>query len=1012
MSEAPPFDGRSEEELVAVSEALASSFTGWKPTPEDDLDLGGAMVRLFGRLARRAVEAVDQTPGHLAGELFRLLGVRPQPPGVARAPLVFAPVDGAGRDPLVPIDSEVAAPADDLHPEATSFYTERDLTVLRTPITAVRVVDPITDSADDVSLHALPAMAEEAGITPLPWHAFDARTAIDRALYIACDALLAHDPPDNIVLTITGGDAPWPASNSFVFETWSGEAWIQAPVSDRDQQGAAAEFTVAPQMFVVREVAGLEAVWLRMRVEERFAVGEGLPSMTDVSLTAVRLLSDRPPVKVVRGLFVLDTTAEFAPFDKVPEFNAALLIDGGEAFVQPAGAEVTVDYTVSAWHPTANPVDVVLAYELLMSDGWQAIGYAHDDGVAGAPQGATRLADHTRRFRESGQVAFTLPGEVPLAVHNGHEGRWLRVRMVKGHYGEQSRLTVVDATPTMTADTLAPPWLSRIRLTSSSSQSLTASGGQVRLARTVAGFTRLDPPLGSTPFPPVEVTEKTLWIGFDQPVGNAPVAMHIDVLPPVADTVTGLLPRNPDWDPEDPPRLVWEASTAEGWIELVVDDDTHALSKPGIVRFLAPYDGVMLDRFGATAQWIRVRWAAGSYHHPPRIGTIRLNAVYARAATAVAYEVIGSGTGGIEQLYAASRTPILAGEVVEIREETDGPWIRWMSVPDFNGSGPKDRHYTLDPESGEVAFGTGRRGAPPPKGENNIRISYVTGGGAEGNREAGAITQPRSAMPLVDSVFNPAPAEGGRDAYMPDVVAGEVPRTLRHRDRAVAVADFADLAREASDSVFRVAVITPDFTRDNPVTFDVETKAVGRGGWVKDVQGAETASGAAHIGFIEVVVVPFGTEARPNPSQALLDTVHHALAARADASVDLRVTGPRWAAVTVTAELGSTAAEAARVIADATAALDRYLHPLTGGVAGDGWPFGRRPRDSDIQAVLAEVEGVHFVRKLSVDCRPLLPLPEFVGVDRDIALDELSHREAQSALVATGDHRLTVVEAR
>ncbi len=1013
MSEAPPFDGRSESELVEVTETLVSAFTGWQPSPEDDLDLGGAMVRLFSRLARRAVEAVDETPGQLAGELFRLLGTRPQPPGVARAPLVFSPVDGAGRDPIVPANAEIAAAADDTQPDSTSFYTENDLTVLRTPVTAVRVVDPTTDCVDDVTVHALPAVAEEAGVTREPWHAFDAQTRVDRALYFACDALLAHDPPEEILLLLIDGrgrrNSLWTLmSDDVEFHTWDGEAWVAAEAS-----AGAHAYTLRPAALAPVEVGGVEAVWIKMEIHKQAVIGERVfGDLHTVRMTSVRLLADRAPLQLVHGLFAVDASADFAPFGKIPEFNASLLIDGGEAFVQPAEATVEVSYTVSQWHPTAAPVGAIIAYELLLADGWHTVGYACDDAQAGdVPAGATRITDESLRLRRSGIARFTLPGPVPIIEHGGREGRWLRVRLVKGDYGAVSRLTVVDATPTMTEDTLAPPWLSSIRLTSRSSQSLDAPE-DVRIARRQSGFVRAGVEVGPCPFPDADTEDKSLWIGFSEPVANAPMAMHVEVLPPVADTVTGLLPRNPDWNPDEPVRVTWEASTAEGWVELVVDDDTQALSKPGILRFIAPHDGVMLDRFGTTAQWFRARWVEGSYHHPPRISAIRLNAVYARAATSVSEEVIGSGTGGIDQAFSTSRSPILSGEVLEVREETNGPWIRWRQVPDFNGSGPQDRHYALDPEAGEVTFGNGRRGTPPPKGDNNIRLSYVTGGGAEGNRAAGTINQPRTAMPLVDSVSNPVASEGGRDAYMPDVVAGEVPRTMRHRDRAVTPDDFADLAREASDTVCRVAVIEPDFTRDNPVNFDPEKKATGRGGWIQGVLGAEVASSAAHIGLVEVVVVPHGTEARPNPSQALLDTVHHALAARADASVDLKVTGPRWATVTVTAELGASAAEAARVISDATAALDRYLHPLTGGVEGNGWPFGRRPRDSDIQAVLAEVGGVQFVRRLAVDCRPLLPLPEFVGVDRDIALDELSHREAKSALVATGEHRLTVVEAR
>ncbi|MEZ4434295.1 MAG: putative baseplate assembly protein, partial [bacterium] len=438
----------------------------------------------------------------------------------------------------------------------------------------------------------------------------------------------------------------------------------------------------------------------------------------------------------------------------------------------------------------------------------------------------------------------------------------------------------------------------------------------------------------------------------------------------------------------------------------------RAFSRPGIVRFLVPVDAAPTDRYGRAACWICARWVEGTYHHQPRLGLIHHNAVWARAATRVVDELIGAGTGAPGQTARTRRAPVLGGERLEVRETRDGPWVRWQAVPDFNGSGPGDRHYQLDFATGEITFGDGRRGLPPPLGKDNIRLTYETGGGSASNRAAGAITQMTHAVPYVTAVTNPVAASGGRDALEPDIAGGAVPRSMRHRGRAVAAADYADLAREASDTLARVAVIEPDFRRENPVDFDPDTETTGRGGWVQGVVGSEDASGAKHVGLVEVVIVPAGAEARPTPTQALIDTVYHALASRAAPGAQVRVTGPRWVTLTVAAELGATAAEAARVVRDATAALDAYLHPLTGGPTSEGWPFGRRPRDSDIQAVLAEVAGVRFVRKLTVDSLPLLPLPEFVGVDRDVVFDELTPRQAAAALVATGDHALTVVEAR
>jgi hypothetical protein len=74
--------------------------------------------------------------------------------------------------------------------------------------------------------------------------------------------------------------------------------------------------------------------------------------------------------------------------------------------------------------------------------------------------------------------------------------------------------------------------------------------------------------------------------------------------------------------------------------------------------------------------------------------------------------------------------------------------------------------------------------------------------------------------------------------------------------------------------------------------------------------------------------------------------------------------------------------EASPVKERAQLALTRFLHPLTGGPEGKGWPFGRDVYLSDVVAVLERVPGVDYVSKLSLlldgklqegDCVPVLP---------------------------------------
>jgi hypothetical protein len=72
----------------------------------------------------------------------------------------------------------------------------------------------------------------------------------------------------------------------------------------------------------------------------------------------------------------------------------------------------------------------------------------------------------------------------------------------------------------------------------------------------------------------------------------------------------------------------------------------------------------------------------------------------------------------------------------------------------------------------------------------------------------------------------------------------------------------------------------------------------------------------------------------------------------------------------VRAELGvviDPAADQGETVRRLTAALDRYLHPLSGGDDGEGWPFGGALRYSPLlRHLVTGVEGVRAITRLSL----------------------------------------------
>jgi predicted phage baseplate assembly protein len=308
-----------------------------------------------------------------------------------------------------------------------------------------------------------------------------------------------------------------------------------------------------------------------------------------------------------------------------------------------------------------------------------------------------------------------------------------------------------------------------------------------------------------------------------------------------------------------------------------------------------------------------------------------------------------------------------------------------------------------------ICFGDGAYGMIPPIGQSNIRMTYATGGGEQGNRASATIVELKSSVPYIDGVTNNQEAGGGAPVEPIDRVKARGPRVLRHRDRAVAAQDLEDLAAAASADVATAAAIVPIF---NPYSL-----------WLDPDTPVPTPDDVPpEAGRVGVIIVPDepGTP-RPTPSLVLLSQVQAYLQERCPPTADLWVAGPEWIQVTVTATVVVTSVEAADPAGDAArAALQGYLHPLTGGPGGQGWALGQRPHGSDLSALLEALPGVDHVGSLTVAYQPqtedqaLLPRLQTI-VDRPLTqpgdAPELE-RDPQSwldrALVYSGPHDITL----
>jgi hypothetical protein len=320
------------------------------------------------------------------------------------------------------------------------------------------------------------------------------------------------------------------------------------------------------------------------------------------------------------------------------------------------------------------------------------------------------------------------------------------------------------------------------------------------------------------------------------------------------------------------------------------------------------------------------------------------------------------------------------GEIEEI-------WVTWQEVPDFYSSTESDRHYLLDRQMGKISFGDGQTGMIPPRGRNNIRLSfYRTGGGEQGNLVSQSINQLKTTVPYIDRVVNLEAAAGGANQEKLERLKERVPKQLRHRNRAVTLQDIEDLAYEASTDVARVKLITPDmmiqqfsalneyFWLDptNP-QITIEEHFNNEQG-VSDLNQHEIIPNIMNnSGKVKLIVLPNSKERQPNPSLALLEKVESYIRSRSEAILDLTVTVPQWQEIIVTTTITPTTYQGLdRLKETINQRLDSFLHPLTGG-SGDGWRFGRYPQKSDFYALIQSISGVDHVDLLKINPDPESP---------------------------------------
>jgi len=930
----PKIDTRNSADIQEELLRLAPHYLPeWKPAQGES---GWAVARAFSTMAEEVITRLNGVPDRLVAAYLERLGYRLAPPLAARAPITFALTEGFGQNRAVPAATRVATE------DQVIFETETAFSATPAKPVALLSVDPgrkkgeVLDHSD--LLRGGESVTLFSGSPEEPEH----------LLYVGDDELFNVNRGFGTDLDVTFY-VPFKAD----WQYWGSDA--EGTCGWRDFKGGVSALSKSlPYPACKRRVNGTETFWIR--------------ALLDKTHAALQLRGFEVGYRSKSGVDALyhnDTPLEgknFHPFGLEPKPRDTFYLASNEAFSK-RGFSIVIAFKRPKGHTCAENREPAISWEYWNGNAWKALK-ERQTGSSCFPS-----------------IVFTCPEDIEPTAVNGETHFWIRAKLVGGGYGTYQVVETAAARKGYeVVSDFDPPEVEKIQITIPRKK----SSPQAKAPQHLVAYNHFDYEALSgepvQPYVPLSDTMKSLYLGFDRPFGEG-------LMPLFFSTVKASV---------DAGRVSeWRYSVPSGWHALNVKDETDGFAKSGICSFVAPADQASWKRFGRTLYWIRAEIATvqrqaepGTHRtakkapagetpsiapcveeirpfYPPFAvqeddGTIAFNGIFPNTvwgvqSETVAHETVGSGDGSPLQTFALRRTPVvdlalwvrepLRPETPTVEsyadEEGKGYWVRWQEADALEAASAADRLYTADYASGELGFGDGEHGMVPPAARDNILALYRTGGGERGNVGKGKIRTLVSSIASVDGVTNPLAASGGAEAETVTQLAVRAPKRLRHRFRAVNTEDYVSLAMEASGNVARAACLA---------NFD------GRG--------------EHRPGWTTVVIVPRSEAAEPAPSPQLLKRVETYLTSRAPVVAVVRAVPPVYARVDVAVAFALSQWEAvSQIKQEALEKLSAFLHPLSGGYEGAGWPFGTMPCFSDFFSLFAGMEGVDHIETMTVTVR-------------------------------------------
>lgn len=294
--------------------------------------------------------------------------------------------------------------------------------------------------------------------------------------------------------------------------------------------------------------------------------------------------------------------------------------------------------------------------------------------------------------------------------------------------------------------------------------------------------------------------------------------------------------------------------------------------------------------------------------------------------------IAGVGDGFPNQRFELDETRLMEdGFRILVADEAGGLFDEWRQTPDFDASGPADRHYVFDEDRGVLLFGDCEHGMAPT-GEILI-IACVRTLGRDGNVKAGRID--RFAADNGLQAVNPDNARAGENRESLDSVFLRVRGNLRRVERAVTYEDYEQLVSETPGLMIRSCKAIP-------------------ASWTPRRDGSIDES------CVSIVVQPYAGERVQRLSSAYVRNIQTYLHDKRLLGTRVSVMSPEYIGIAIFGEVAVKP-----YYPDARARVEAVVREFFAGT----WEFGRPVLHSNLYGILDTLDCVSAVYSLTIDAQ-------------------------------------------